>query len=76
MEVDWILILKIIVLSFIHWMLVGFALKALVERKRVIGGKKAPWAVAIIFLTCVGSLLYLIIHPNIGVTADTQTETV
>ena len=76
MEIDITLILKIILLGFIHWMLVPFALKALVERKRVLGGKKAPWAVAIIFLACVGSLLYLIFHPNFGAEAEARTEIV
>ncbi len=76
MEVDITLILKIIVIAFIHWMLVPFALKALVERRRVLGGKKAPWAVAIIFLTCVGSLVYLMFHPNFGMETETRTEIV
>ena len=76
MEVDIILILKIILLGFIHWMLVPFALKALIERKRVLGGKKAPWAVAIIFFACVGSLLYLIFHPNFGTETEARTEIV
>jgi hypothetical protein len=76
MAIDITLILKIILLGFIHWMLVPFALKALLERRQVIGGKKAPWAVAIILLTCVGSLLYLMFHPTFGATADTQTEIV
>jgi hypothetical protein len=74
MEVDIILILKIVLLAFIHWMLVPLALKALIERKHVLGGKKAPWAVAIIFLTCIGSLIYLTVHPNFGVGPETQTE--
>jgi hypothetical protein len=76
MEVDITLIVKVILLGFIHWMLVPFALKALVGRKHVVGGKKAPWAVAIIFLTCVGSLIYLIFHPTFGMEAETQTEIV
>lgn len=68
MEVDVVLILKIVFLGIIHWMLVPLALQALIERRRVIGGRKAPWAVAIVFLTCLGSLFYLIFHPQ------TQTE--
>ena len=75
MEVDFTLVIKIIVLGFIHWMLVPFALKALIERKRVLGGKKAPWAVSIVLLTCVGSLIYLIFHPTFGTEAETQAET-
>ncbi len=68
MEIDAILIAKIVLLALIHWMLVPLALQALIEKRRVIGGRKAPWAVAILFMTCLGSLLYLIFHPQ------TQTE--
>jgi len=68
MEIDVILIAKIVLLALIHWMLVPLALQALIEKRRVIGGRKAPWAVAIVFMTCLGSLLYLIFHPQ------TQTE--
>ena len=64
MEVDVILITKIVLLAIIHWMLVPLALQALIERRRVVGGRKAPWAVAIVFLTCLGSLFYLIFHPQ------------
>ncbi len=64
MEIDAILIVKIVLLALIHWMLVPLALQALIERRRVVGGRKAPWAVAIVFMTCLGSLLYLIFHPQ------------
>ena len=64
MELDVILIAKIVLLAVIHWMLVPLALQALIERRRVIGGRKAPWAVAIVLFTCLGSLLYLIFHPR------------
>lgn len=74
MTIDMILITKIILLGFIHWMLVPFALRALLDRKQVVGGKKAPWAVAIVSLTCVGSLIYLIFHPTFGAATDTQAE--
>ena len=68
MEIDVILIAKIVLLALIHWMLVPLALQALIEKRRVMGGRKAPWAVAIVSITCLGSLLYLIFHPQ------TQTE--
>jgi uncharacterized membrane protein YwzB len=64
MEIDAILIVKIVILALIHWMLVPLALQALIEKRRVIGGRKAPWAVAIVVVTCLGSLLYLIFHPQ------------
>ncbi|MBA7698358.1 hypothetical protein ES703_107035 [subsurface metagenome] len=74
MEIDVILIAKIVLLGLIHWMLVPLALQALIQRQRVLGGRKAPWAVAIVFITCLGSLLYLIFHPQTQTEAHTQTE--
>ncbi len=74
MEANTILIVKIIVLGLIHWTLVPIALQALIERRRVIGGKKAPWAAAIVLLTGLGSLLYLIFHPQLQRETQTRTE--
>ena len=74
MEVDVILILKIVLLSLIHWVLVPLALQALIQRRQVLGGRKAPWAVAIVFITCLGSLFYLIFHPQTQTESQTQTE--
>jgi uncharacterized membrane protein YuzA (DUF378 family) len=58
------IILLIVVLGIVHWGLVPMALENLVARRRVIGGRKGPWALAILFITCLGSLLYLLIHPE------------
>lgn len=54
-----------IILGIVHWALVPMALEDLVARQRVIGGRKGPWALAILFITCLGSLSYLLIHPNV-----------
>ena len=56
------MILKLIFIGFVHWMLVGVALKSLVERQRVLGGRKGLWALPILFITSFGPLLYLITH--------------
>jgi len=40
-------------------------LQDLANRRQVRGGRKAPWAIAIIFVTFLGSLLYLLCHPKI-----------
>ena len=74
MEVDVILIVKIVLLGLIHWMLVPLALQALIQRRRVLGSRKAPWAVAIVFITCLGSLFYLIFHPQTQTETQAQTE--
>ena len=46
-------------------MLAGIMLADLVVRKRVLGRRKWPWALAILLLTFVGSVLYLLCHPQI-----------
>lgn len=74
MEANAVLVIKVVLLGLIHWALVLIALQTLVERPRVVGGKKAPWAVAIILVTCLGSLLYLIFHPQLQKEAKPQTE--
>ena len=57
-------ILKIVFLGLAHWMLVPMALQSLAERPKVLGGRKAPWALEIVFLTCFGSLFYMLLHPQ------------
>lgn len=60
MEIE--VILKVIFIAIVHWALVGIALRNLVERQRVLGSRKGLWALPIFFVTCFGSLTYLIIH--------------
>ncbi len=67
MEIDWVFITKIVILSLIHWMLVPAALNSLMRNANVLGGKKTPWAICIVFLLCLGSLLYLICHPELRI---------
>jgi len=55
------MILKIMLLGLIHWVLVPIALKGLLQRKRVLGGRKVFWAVPIVFITCLGPLSFLIL---------------
>jgi hypothetical protein len=58
-------ILALIVFSLMHWVLALMLLEDLAYRKRVLGGRKWPWAIAIIFITFIGSLVYLLFHPKI-----------
>ena len=48
-------------LGLIHWAMVPVTLERLFSRPKVVGSK-ALWAVAIVCLTCVGSLAYLLMH--------------
>jgi len=63
MQLEWVL--RIVLFGIVHWVLAGILLQDLATRKKVFGGKKAPWAVAIIFIPCFGSLMYLAFHPDI-----------
>ena len=75
MDIDTLLIVKIVLLGIIHWTLVPLALQALINRNQVLGGRKAPWAIAIIFITCLGSLLFLICHPQMQTQTKSSTQT-
>ena len=75
MDIDTLLIVKIVLLGIIHWTLVPLALQALINRNQVLGGRKAPWAIAIIFVTCLGSLLFLICHPQMQTQTKSRTQT-
>lgn len=63
MTADWII--RIILFSIVHWILAGFTLHDLVSRQKVFGNRKAVWAILIIFIPNLGSLLYLAFHPQI-----------
>ena len=58
-------ILGFVVAGILHWILAGMLLQDLASRKHVLGGHKAPWAVAIMLLTFVGSMAYLLCHPRV-----------
>ena len=68
MELEWIL--RLVLFGILHWVLAGLLLRDLAARKRVLGGRKWPWAVVIIFVTFLGSLLYLLCHPQIFYDGD------
>jgi len=65
LEAMWRVVSLAVVLGIVHWTLVPIALEDLFERQRVIGGRRGPWALTILFITCLGSLFYLLIHPEI-----------
>ena len=58
-------IIRIVLIGVLHWLLAGIMLYDLAYREKVFGGKKAPWAILILFVLCLGSLLYLSFHPQI-----------
>ncbi len=74
MELDFSVLIRIILIATIHWILVLIALRTLSERKNVLGGKKTPWALAIIFITCIGSILFLLLNPVAAGQPETKVE--
>ncbi len=63
-------VLALVLFSILHWVLAIMLLHDLINRKKVLGGRKAPWAIAIILVTFLGSLLYLLCHPAIFYGSD------
>ncbi len=63
MSLDWVL--GLVAFGILHWVLAVMLLEDLSTRKHVLGGRKAPWAAAILLLTFVGSVAYLLCHPDI-----------
>ncbi len=63
MDLDWII--RIVLFSIVHWILVGIMLNDITSREKVFGRRKAPWVIVILIIPCFGSLLYLAFHPQI-----------
>ena len=63
MELDWML--RLVLFSIMHWLLAVIMLADLANRPRVLGGRKWPWALTILLITFVGSVLYLLCHPQV-----------
>jgi len=55
---------EIVLLGILHWALAVMVLRDLASRERVLGGRKAPWVVLIVFVSFAGSVLYLLCHPR------------
>ena len=68
MELEWILAL--VLFCILHLVLAMMLLQDLANRRQVLGGRKAPWAIAILFVTFLGSLAYLLCHPKIFYDSD------
>ncbi|MBM3166897.1 MAG: hypothetical protein FJZ83_05655 [Chloroflexi bacterium] len=64
MEFEWIL--RIALIGIAHWILAGIVLRDLAYRTKVFGGRKWIWAAIILLvMPCLGSLIYLMFHPQI-----------
>jgi uncharacterized membrane protein YwzB len=59
-----------VALGIMHWALVPITLERLIDRPKVVGSK-ALWGAAIVFATCLGSIAYLLVHPD----TESKTET-
>lgn len=65
-------ILALILLGVLHLVLAGMLLDDLARRRRILGRRKAPWAVAIVFIAFVGPLLYMLCHPRMFYSSDDE----
>ena len=65
-------LLALVLFCILHLVLAIMLLQDLADRKWVLGGRKAPWAMAILFVTFLGSLLYLLCHPKIFYDSDNK----
>jgi len=63
-------ILALVLFGILHWVLAIMLLNDLAERNKVLGGRKWIWAVAIVAVTFIGSLMYLLCHPKIFYDSD------
>ena len=72
MDAEWIL--RVVIFGIVHWILAGVLLPDLASRRKIFGGRKAPWAIIIITIPCFGSILYLLFHPQIFAPDHSQDE--
>ncbi len=68
MQTEWIF--RLVLFGMLHWVLAIMLLQDLGARKRVLGHRKWPWALAIMFVTFLGSIAYLLCHPQIFYEGD------
>jgi hypothetical protein len=65
-------LIALVLFSLLHWVLAAMLLNDLARRSKVRGGKKASWVLAIIFIIYLGSLAYLVCHPDIFYGTDEE----
>jgi nitrate/nitrite transporter NarK len=64
MGFEWIL--RIVLIGIAHWILAVIVLNDLAHRQKVFGGRKWIWAtIILVIMPCLGSLIYLMFHPQI-----------
>jgi len=63
MDTEWII--RIVLFGLVHWALVGLLLPDLASGAKVFGGRKLPWVLMILFIPCLGSIVFLLFHPHV-----------
>jgi hypothetical protein len=63
MNNEWLV--RIILFAIIHWVLAGIMMTDILTRSRVIGGRKGIWLAIVMMIPGFGSLLYVLLHPDI-----------
>jgi len=72
MNPEWIMAL--VLFGVLHWVLAIMLLNDMARREKAKGGRKALWVFAIIFITFLGSMLYLLFHPSYFFDSDDEDE--
>ena len=68
MDLEWIL--QLVLFGALHWVLAVLLLQDLVNRQHVLGGRKAPWVLVIALFAFIGSILYMLSHPQVFLEDD------
>ncbi len=62
MELSWVL--RLVLFGVAHWVMAGLILPDIAARQHVLGGRKWVWVVVVVFVSCFGSIAYLLAHPQ------------
>jgi len=73
LSIEWVL--ELVLFSVLHWILTGTILNDIANRKRILGGHKAPWVIVVILLTFVGSyFIFFATHKSSVVMTKTDRD--
>lgn len=72
MSPEWIAAL--VLFGIFHWVLAIMLLNDMTRREKEKGGRKVFWVIAIIFITLLGSMLYLLFHPSYFFDSNDEDE--
>lgn len=72
MNPEWILAL--VLFGILHWVLAIMLLNDMAHREKDHGTRRVLWIIAVIFITFLGSMLYLLFHPSYFFDSDDEDD--